>query len=47
MPPDVREWLPADHVAWFVLDAVAVMDLVGFMPRIGPMVMAGRRMSRR
>jgi hypothetical protein len=47
LPPDVREWLPADHVAWFVLDAVAVMDLVGFMPRIGPMVMAGRRMSRR
>jgi hypothetical protein len=22
LPPDVREWLPADHLAWFVLDAV-------------------------
>jgi transposase len=27
LPPDVREWLPADHLAWFVLDAVAEMDL--------------------
>src|SRR3954464_11971075 len=30
LPPDVREWLPADHLAWFVLDVVAVMDLAGF-----------------
>jgi hypothetical protein len=30
MPPDVREWLPADHFAWFVLDAVAAMWLEGF-----------------
>ena len=30
MPPDVREWLPADHLAWFVLDAVADMDLEAF-----------------
>src|SRR5919106_6462173 len=27
LPPDVREWLPADHLAWFVIDAVAEMDL--------------------
>jgi transposase len=27
LPPDVREWLPADHFAWFVIDAVAQMDL--------------------
>ncbi|HZL07321.1 MAG TPA: transposase, partial [Coriobacteriia bacterium] len=27
MPPDVREWLPADHLAWFVIDAVWDMDL--------------------
>src|SRR5947209_12632100 len=27
LPPDVREWLPADHLAWFVIDAVAQMDL--------------------
>jgi transposase len=30
MPPDVREWLPDNHLAWFVIDAVAVMDLEAF-----------------
>jgi transposase len=30
MPPDVREWLPEDHFAWLVLDAVAAMDLEAF-----------------
>src|ERR671930_917233 len=30
MPPDVREWLPADHLAWFVIDAVGEMDLSAF-----------------
>ena len=30
LPPDVRDWLPEDHFAWFVLDAVAAMDLSAF-----------------
>jgi transposase len=30
MPPDVREWLPEDHLAWFVIDAVEEMDLSAF-----------------
>ena len=30
MPPDVREWLPANHLAWFVIDAVGEMDLNAF-----------------
>jgi transposase len=30
MPPDVRDWLPEGHLAWFVLDAVAGMDLGAF-----------------
>src|SRR3954463_10159205 len=30
MPPDVRERLPARHLAWFVIDAVAEMDLEAF-----------------
>jgi hypothetical protein len=30
MPPDVREWLPENHLAWFVIDAVAAMDLDAF-----------------
>jgi transposase len=27
LPPSLREWLPEDHLAWFVIDAVAEMDL--------------------
>src|SRR3954463_9483800 len=27
MPPDVREWLPENHLAWFVIDAVGEMNL--------------------
>jgi transposase len=30
LPPDVREWLPAGHFAWFVIDAVEQMDLAAF-----------------
>jgi transposase len=30
LPPDVREWLPVDHLAWFVIDAVADMNLAAF-----------------
>ena len=30
MPPSVREWLPEGHLAWFVIDAVAEMDLSAF-----------------
>jgi transposase len=27
LPPSLREWLPEDHLAWFVLDAVEQIDL--------------------
>src|SRR5215203_3261214 len=30
LPPSLRDWLPQDHLAWFVLDAVEVMDLTAF-----------------
>src|SRR5919197_1646085 len=30
MPPSLRDWLPEDHLAWFVLDAVDEMDLAAF-----------------
>jgi hypothetical protein len=30
LPPSLREWLPEDHLAWFVLDAVAALDLEPF-----------------
>jgi transposase len=30
LPPDVREWLAEDHLAWFVIDAVGVIDTSRF-----------------
>src|SRR6266536_3409251 len=30
MPPSLREWLPEDHFAWFVLGAVVELDLSAF-----------------
>jgi transposase len=30
MPPSVADWLPEDHLAWFVLDAVQQMELSSF-----------------
>jgi hypothetical protein len=27
LPPDLRDWLSADHLAWFVLDVVDQLDL--------------------
>src|SRR3954463_13822864 len=30
LPPDVREWLPENHLAGFVIDTVAVMDTAAF-----------------
>ena len=26
MPPDMREWLPAEHSVWVLIDAVGLMD---------------------
>ena len=31
LPPDLRDWLPADHLAWFVLDVVDQLDLAPFL----------------
>lgn len=30
MPPSVREWLPAGHLAWYLLDVVEELDLAAF-----------------
>lgn len=27
MPPSMSDWLPEDHLAWFILDLVAELDL--------------------
>lgn len=42
MPPSLREWLPADHLVWFVLEVVEELDTSEFHerhPKTGP----GRR----
>ena len=30
MPPSLRDWLPPSHLAWFIVDVVAELDLSGF-----------------
>lgn len=30
LPPDMREWLPDNHLTWFILDAVKQMDISHF-----------------
>jgi len=31
LPPDPRDWLPQDHLAWFVCDVVDQLDLGPFL----------------
>jgi transposase len=33
LPPDMREWLPADHVVWLVIEAVGRLDTSAFHAR--------------
>lgn len=30
LPPDLRDWLPSDHLVWFVIDVMGRLDLSGF-----------------
>ena len=36
LPPSLREWLPEGHLAWFVIDAVAELDLSAFYAAYRP-----------
>jgi hypothetical protein len=31
LPPDLRDWLPEGHLAWFILDVVDQLDLHPFL----------------
>jgi transposase len=31
LPPDLRDWLPEDHLAWFILDVTDQLDLAPFL----------------
>lgn len=33
LPPSIADWLPEEHLVWFVLDVVAVVDLQAFHAR--------------
>ena len=33
LPPDMREWLPGDHLVWFVIELVGELDLSEFRTR--------------
>jgi transposase len=30
LPPDLRDWLPEDHLAWFVIESAEALDLQAF-----------------
>ena len=30
MPPSLSDWLPSDHLAWFIVDVVAELNMSGF-----------------
>jgi transposase len=30
LPPDLRDWLPEDHLAWFLIESVGSLDLSAF-----------------
>jgi hypothetical protein len=30
LPPDLRDWLDEDHLAWFVIEAIEALDLESF-----------------
>ena len=36
LPPDMADWLPEDHLAWFLIDAVEAMDTAAFHARPRP-----------
>ena len=36
MPPSLRDWLPSDHLAWFVLETVEQLDLDAFYASYRP-----------
>ena len=36
MPTSLRDWLPADHLAWFVIESVERLDLAAFYAAYRP-----------
>jgi len=36
LPPDIRDWLPQDHLVWFITEIVSQLDLEPFYRRYNP-----------
>jgi hypothetical protein len=47
LPPDLRDWLPEDHLAWFVIEAIEELDLEPFYIATAPTATAPPPTSRR
>ena len=43
LPPSLSEWLAEDHLAWFVLDAVAALELEVFYGVLSSRMVGARR----
>src|SRR5699024_9613779 len=47
LPPDMREWLPAEHLVWVVLDVIEQVDTSGFHRGRGRRKTSGAVVGRR
>jgi hypothetical protein len=47
LPPDLRDWVSDDHLAWFVIDAVSELDLEPSTPPTAPTATAAPPTTRR
>ena len=47
LPPDLRDWLPADHEVWALLEAGELLDFSDFVVRRRADGWGGRRTTRR
>ncbi|WP_213697710.1 hypothetical protein [Acetomicrobium sp.] len=36
LPPNMRDWLPGNHLLWFIMDIVPHLDLTPFYKRYNP-----------
>jgi len=36
LPPDMRDWLPGNHLVWFIMEILSHLDLIPFYQRCNP-----------
>jgi hypothetical protein len=47
LPPDLRDWLDEDHLAWFVIEAIEELDLEPCTPPTAPTATVAQPTTRR